>query len=327
MHAGLAPADYKFAPYEYTVATDTWTVIGNGGDALWDGLAQAQGDMMIEFDSSGIAFVGSSRSAYSGPQIWKLDTSTNKWVNLPGCQSSCGTNGGVGASIGTSYWGVTEYAIYGIHPNYWSMAIDPTDSKPYVAIGSKFNQDARVVKWNGVSWDNVGKTGDILFLNDGITPVTEHDDRLPCCPYSMNFNLPDIVVPLDGLPLVAYISVNNALYVRRYLDATTGWVDYGCTYSSAPIASTSGSIARIALDPTDGTPYVACRDSTSFVKVFKYDVGIDSWVPVVGGTTYVSQPITTVNWALALEIATDGTVYVGYADGTSPYKPYIVSYE
>ena len=293
---GGGSSSNRIVPYEYTANTDTWTIIGDGGDTNWNGLYNPHGQPTIDWSSTGVAYAGTSRQIYGGPLIWTLDTGTNKWVNLPDTQS-----------VNNDHWGILQYSIAGFAPHYWSMRVSPTTGYPYAAIGARGNSDGYVVAWNGATWDNVGVPGAQLRDTSG-TPQSNSDGRLPCCSPMKAHGHVDIVIPADGNPLVAYLTSSNEMYVKRYVDTSSGWVDYG----TMPVASSSGNTPRIALNPADGVPHVAFRDTNGYMVVYYYDSGTTSWI--LKGGTGVSFSAATMDDTTRLEFGSDGTPYVGWAN-------------
>lgn len=235
-----------------------------------------------------------SRQIYGGPLVWRLDTLTNRWVNLPG-----------GQQVNNDHWGTMQYGIAGNAPHYWSMRVSPVTGMPYASI------DGYVVRWTGTvtgnnGWENVGPGNSITA--SGSTA------RISCCPNFAGSRLGDMVIPADGEPLVVYITNSpSKVMVRRH--TPTGWVYYG--HDSNGISAAVGNQPRIALHPIDGTPYIAFRTTSpsNVFVVYRYEASTTSWSPLVSaGGAITVDTAQSMDSTTRLEFAPDGTPYLGWAN-------------
>ena len=212
-----------------------------------------------------------------------------------------------------------------------SLAFAP-DGAPYVSFKNYSGQGGRatVMKYDGVSWGNVGDanfsaaravTTSLAFAPDGTPHVAYQDGGNSRKATVMKFDgtlwttvgnpgfsagsagYTTLAFSPDGAPYVAYQDGgNNSKATLMKFDGTS-WIAVG-----SPGFSNSAAYTSLAFTP-DGTPCVAYQDrgNNSKVTVMKFDGA--SWIAVgsVGFSAGEAQNIS-------LAFAPDGTPCVAYKD-------------
>lgn len=299
---------------------------------------------VMKFDGSSWVLVGargfsnSSEIAYPSIAItsdgipyvaYKDVTHSNKATVMVFNGSSWTTVGSIGFSAG-----VVEYI---------SLAIDQ-DFNPYVAYKDVANGNkATVKKFNGTNWINAG-TADFSYGVAQYTAMAIGADNKPYIVYrdAVN-NLKATVQKLDpdwaivgaeglsGAPAsatsaaigtngnlyVAYKNgLNNKASVREYIAGA--WTDVGNTNFSP------GSIdyLSLAINPSDGTPYVAFKDAANAGKATAYFLASDNAWTLMGTPGFSTGNISYTS----LAVSQTGTPYIAYADVANTDKASVKTY-
>ncbi|MEI7024762.1 S-layer homology domain-containing protein [Paenibacillus sp. y28] len=258
--------------------------------------------------------------------VMKYDRDSNTWVSV----------GSRGFSTYESYY----------------MTIKVADGTPYVAYWEYgFQSRGMVMKYDSEdnAWEPVGPNGFrdgfinnvSLYIADGIPYVAYSDvsnnGRLTVMKYDSNSDTWNTVgnphfsasstsynslyVASDGTPYVAYSDLGDSgkATVMKYDSFMNTWGTVGnASFSASNAESTSLYVA------SDGTPYVAYADGDNFSKatVMKYDRDSNAWVPL--GNESISTGYAA---NVSLEVAPNGTFYVGYRDHGNSSKTTVMRYD
>ncbi len=179
-----------------------------------------------------------------------------------------------------------------------SLVISPTDGTPYLAYEDAANGNkATVMKFNGTSWEAVGtgvvSTGQALYES--------------------------LTIATDGTPYLAYEDYDNGgkATVMKFNSGTNSWEAVG----TGVVSTGATGYERLAISPTDGTPYLAYRDDDNSYKATVMKFNGTSWEAVgtggvsTGGALYES-----------LAIAADGTPYLAYLNGSNGGKATVMKF-
>lgn len=168
-----------------------------------------------------------------------------------------------------------------------SIAFSPADNMPYVAFeDGGWGYNARVMKYNGTDWVNVGIPG---FSTNGADWT------------SLAFS------PSDSLPYVAFSSNCSSGSMKATVMKFNGtdWV-----YVGNPCFSPNGAYwTRLVFSPSNHQPYVSFGDSTNTGKATVMTFNGTSW-ELVGNKGFSGGPAGPIS----LAIKPNGTPYVAYMD-------------
>lgn len=249
-----------------------WAYVGNAG------FSGGQAKDISLFVESGIPYV-SYIDVSNNNVVTVLKYVSNSWVM-------------VGNNNGFSGNGASSTSLY---------VVSGSPSTPYVAYEDGVNGGrATVVKFDGVSWVQVGDVG---FSAEEIGYPSLHVD--------------------GGTPYVAYADYNSGTYGRATVMKYDGsnWVNVGSAGFS------EGAAIYTSLFVDNGTPYVAYRDDNNSGKatVMKYDGS--NWVNVGNaGFSGESMSYTDVNYeSLYID---NGTPYVAFRDKyDTGFKATVMKYD
>lgn len=253
--------------------------------------------------------------------ITALNVEAQTWQNV----------GMPGFSIGTAF----------------DQSIAVNNGTPYVAYKDAANGNkTTVMKYNGTDWEVVGSAGfsqgtasyQSLVFNDDTLYVAFRDDSFSAGTFGgttvMQFNGSGWVnlgspgfsageanyqslAFHDEILYVGYQD-NSDLFKTAVMKYEAGvWIPLGSATGFSPGVSHD---VKLAIDPVDGTPYVAFKDTENSqkIRVMKYD-GAD-WVTV--GPGGISEGPAN-DPSLVID---NGTPYVAYSDNLNGFKTTVMKY-
>lgn len=227
--------------------------------------------------------------------------------------------------------------------DYTSLAIDQ-DFNLFVAYKDIANGGkATVMKFDGVNWVNAG-TADFSYGSAQYTTMTVGTDNKPYIVYRDVVNNQKATVQrldadwtivgdkglantpatstsasigTDGNMYVAYKnSLNNKVSVRKNISGT--WSNAG----NSDFSPGDVDYISIAINPTDGTPYVAFKDGANAGKVTAYFLATDNAWTLMGTAGFSTGNISYTS----LAVSGTGTPYIAYADVANTDKASVKSY-
>ncbi len=181
--------------------------------------------------------------------------------------------------------GFSEYPIM-----YTSLKVNPLTEEPYIAFSDGWRK-ASVMKYNGSSWEFVGKPSFSEGIVDGI----------------------NLAFSKSGVPYVVFTDsyYDKKVSVLKYNGSE--WVYVG----TPGLSESAGTYPSIDIDMND-TPYIAFRD-------FAHNYGA-SIMKYISAWTYVGNPgftdaTQTYGGALNLSLTLDknGVPYIAYQDFTNNF--------
>ena len=180
-----------------------------------------------------------------------------------------------------------------------SLVISPTDGTPYLAYEDAANANkATVMKFNGTSWEAVGtgvvSTGQALYES--------------------------LTIATDGTPYLAYEDYDNGgkATVMKFNSGTNSWEAVG----TGVVSTGATGYERLAISPTDGTPYLAYRDDDNSYKATVMKFNGTSWEAVGTGGVSTGGAI----WESLAISPTDGAPYLAYEDAANGNKATVMKF-
>ncbi|MCX6247823.1 MAG: T9SS type A sorting domain-containing protein [Bacteroidetes bacterium] len=182
-------------------------------------------------------------------------------------------------------------------PHSICIAFNPSDGQPYIAYRDEVNSGkASVMKFNGISWINVGSRG---FSTGEVDDIRIAFD------------------PSDGQCYVAYQDYGDSQHATVMKFTGTNWANVG----SAGFSAGKVDYLSLAISPSEGTPYVAYQDFSNSMKLTVMKFMGTGWVNVgIAG-------FSAGNASPSIAFSPSGQPYVAYSDGGDSGKASVMKFD